>query len=429
MRACDRSVQALKSENSGVISSPITFPIEVNRMTTRSNSLGLVGSDFSIDTFREELRDWLRRELPAVWGSPTRPVRPDEAADMEMRRRFDRALYAAGWAGLSWPTAYGGQDAPIDYERILAEESTEAGAPERYNRVGLGIVAPALLSLGSSAQKDRYLRPILNADEIWCQGFSEPDAGSDLAGLSTRARLVDGSWQITGQKVWTTLSSVADFCLLLARTGGPASGHRGITALMVPMHQAGVTVRPIRQINDSTEFSEVFFDGAKAGSDAVIGVVDGGWHLAMSVLAYERSTNLLNRQVRLAMTLRALRHAARRYRDSVPEPLVDDLVDVWIRSTALQYTVRAHLAEIGRGESPGIGNNATKVYWSETYQALADLALEMRGVVQPEGNELLDDEPDWYDFFLASRASSIYAGTDEIQRNIIAERGLGLPRR
>ena len=386
-------------------------------------------TDFSVDTFRQQLRAWLSRELPAIWGAPSRPVRPPEAADMEQRRRFDRALYAAGWAALSWPAAYGGQDAPIDCERILAEEATEAGAPERYNRVGLGIVAPAIIGFGTAAQKDRYLRPILNADEIWCQGFSEPNAGSDLARLSTRATLVDGSWRITGQKVWTTLSAVADFCLLLARTGEPASGHRGITAFIVPMHQAGVTVRPIRQINDSTEFSEVFFDSAETVPEPVIGVVDRGWQLAMSVLAYERSTNLLNRQVRLAMTLRALRHAAGRYRDSVPEPLVDDLVDIWIRSTALQYTVRDHLAEIGRGDAPGIGNNATKVYWSETYQALGDLALEMRGVVPPAGNELLDDEPDWYDFFLASRASSIYAGTDEIQRNIIAERGLGLPRR
>jgi alkylation response protein AidB-like acyl-CoA dehydrogenase len=390
---------------------------------------GLTGNGFSVETFRQELRAWLGRELPAIWGASTRPVRPTEADDLEMRRRFDRALYAAGWAGLSWPAAYGGQDAPIDCERILAEEAAEAGAPERYNRVGLGIVAPAIIGFGSAAQKERYLRPILNSDEIWCQGFSEPNAGSDLASLSTRAALVDGSWRITGQKVWTTLSAVADFCLLLARTGEPASAHRGITAFIVPIHQAGVIVRPIRQINDSTEFSEVFFDSAEAASDPVIGAVDRGWQLAMSVLAYERSTNLLNRQVRLDMTLRALRHAAGRYRDSVPEPLLDDLVDIWIRSAALKYTVRDHLAEIGRGESPGIGNNATKVYWSETYQALGNLALEMRGVVPPEGNELLDDEPDWYDFFLASRASSIYAGTDEIQRTIIAERGLGLPRR
>jgi alkylation response protein AidB-like acyl-CoA dehydrogenase len=390
---------------------------------------GVTGSGFSADTFRQELRAWLGRELPAIWGAPTRPVRPTEADDLEMRRRFDRALYAAGWAGLSWPAEYGGQGAPIDCERVLAEEAAEAGAPERYNRVGLGIVAPAIIGFGSAAQKERYLRPILNSDEIWCQGFSEPNAGSDLASLSARATLVDGRWRIAGQKVWTTLSAVADFCLLLARTGEPASAHRGITAFIVPMHQAGVVVRPIRQINDSTEFSEVFFDSAETAADPVIGAVDRGWQLAMSVLAYERSTNLLNRQVRLDMTLRALRHAAGRYRDSVPEPLVDDLVDIWIRSAALRYTVRDHLAEIGRGESPGIGNNATKVYWSETYQALGDLALEVRGVVPPEGNELLDDEPDWYDFYLASRASSIYAGTDEIQRTIIAERGLGLPRR
>jgi alkylation response protein AidB-like acyl-CoA dehydrogenase len=380
------------------------------------------------EAFRAELREWLERVLPTVWCAPTPPVRPTEDDDMEMRHRYDRALYAVGWAALSWPAEYGGIDAPVEYESVLAEESARAGAPERYNRVGLGIVAPALIHHGSAAQKERYLRPLLAADEIWCQGFSEPNAGSDLASLATRAELVDGRWRITGQKVWTTLSSIADFCFLLARTGGPDSGHRGITAFIVPMHQAGVTVRPIRQINDSTEFSEVFFDAAETVREPVIGVVDGGWQLAMSVLGYERSTNLLNRQTRLAVAVRALRLAARRYEDTLPDPLLDDLVDVWIRSEALRFAVREHLEEIGSGTAPGIGNNATKVYWSETYQALGDLALRMRGLDPGPAAELLDEEPDWYGFYLGSRAASIYAGTDEIQRNIIAERGLGLPR-
>jgi len=348
---------------------------------------------------------------------------------MAMRRRFDRALHAAGWGALSWPTAYGGRAAPIEWELVLAEEAALAGAPERFNRVGLGIVAPALIQYGSEAQKQRYLGPLLAAEEVWCQGFSEPDAGSDLAGLSTRAELVDGRWRITGQKVWTTLSAVADFCFLLARTGEAGSGHRGITAFIVPMRQDGVVVRPIRQINDSTEFSEVFLDAAETAPEPVIGTVGGGWRLAMSVLGYERSTNLLGRQVRLALAIRALRHAVSTYRDSVPEPLLDDLVDVWIRSEALGRAVREHLAEIGRGQAPGIGDNATKVYWSETYQAVGDLALQVRGLLPDPAHGLLDDEPDWYDFYLGSRASSIYAGTDQIQRTIIAERGLGLPRR
>jgi alkylation response protein AidB-like acyl-CoA dehydrogenase len=385
-------------------------------------------ADHAVARFSDDLREWLAQALPSVWGSPTRPVRPGEAEDMEMRRRFDRALYAAGWAGLSWPSEYGGKDAPIEWERVLAEESAEAGAPERYNRVGLGIVAPALINHGSQAQRARYLRPLLASDEIWCQGFSEPGAGSDLASLATRATLADGRWRITGQKVWTTLSAVADFCFLLARTGEPGSGHRGITAFIVPMRADGVTIRPIRQINGSAEFSEVFFDAAQTVPDPVIGTVGGGWQLAMSVLAYERSTNLLNRQVRLSIALRALRRAARQYRDSVPEPLLDDLVDVWIRAEALRHTVREHLAEIGGGHSPGIGNNATKVYWSQTYQALGNLALEMRGLAPDAGHALLADEPDWYDYYLGSRAASIYAGTDEIQRYIIAGRGLGLPR-
>jgi alkylation response protein AidB-like acyl-CoA dehydrogenase len=194
------------------------------------------------------------------------------------------------------------------------------------------------------------------------------------------------------------------------------------------MRQGAVTVRPIRQINGSTEFSEVFFDDAETVPDPVIGEVDRGWPLAMSVLAYERSTNLLNRQARLAVTVQALCRAASRYGDELPDVLIDELVDVWIRAEALRFAVRAHLDEIGRGEFPGIGNNASKVYWSETYQALANLGLEIRGIVPPAGQALLDDEPDWYEYFLSSRASSIYAGTDEVQRNIVAERGLGLPR-
>jgi alkylation response protein AidB-like acyl-CoA dehydrogenase len=383
---------------------------------------------FTPQAFRAELREWLQGALPSIWGAPTPPVRPTEDDDMEMRHRYDRALYAQGWAALSWPAEYGGMDAPVDYERVLAEESARAGAPERYNRVGLGIVAPALIHHGSPAQKERYLRPLLAADEIWCQGFSEPNAGSDLAALATRATLVDGSWRITGQKVWTTLSSIADFCFLLARTGAPDSGHRGITAFIVPMRQPGVTVRPIRQINGSTEFSEVFFDDAETVAEPVIGDVDRGWHLAMSVLSYERSTNLLSRQTRLAVAVRSLRVAARRYEETIPDPLLDELVDVWIRSEALRFAVREHLAEIGSGQPPGIGNNATKVYWSETYQALGDLALQMRGLEPAATAELLDEEPDWFGFYLGSRAASIYAGTDEIQRNIIAERGLGLPR-
>jgi alkylation response protein AidB-like acyl-CoA dehydrogenase len=382
---------------------------------------------FEPESFRQQLEEWFVTALPAIWGGSAPPVRPTEADDMEMRRRFDRALYAAGWAALSWPREYGGLDADVDFERILAEESAVAGAPERYNRVGLGIVAPALINHGSAAQKERYLIPLLKADEVWCQGFSEPNAGSDLASLTTRASLVDGCWRITGQKVWTTLATVSDFCFLLARTGDPHSAHRGITAFIVPMNQPGVTIRPIRQINDSAEFSEVFFDDAETVQDPVIGEVNGGWQLAMTVLSYERSTNLLNRQTRLAVALNALRGAVAQLGDSVPASLVDDLVELWIRSEALRHTVREHLAEIGVGRAPGIGNNATKVYWSETYQALGALAVQIRGLACEQG-ELSDDEPDWYGYYLGSRAASIYAGTDEVQRNIIAERGLGLPR-
>jgi alkylation response protein AidB-like acyl-CoA dehydrogenase len=375
--------------------------------------------------FRRRLRAWLHTVLPAVWGGANPPGVLDDDAEMALRKRFDEAVHQAGWSGISWPVAYGGRGGSQSQEVIFAEECAEARAPERYNRVALGIAAPALLAYGSDEQKLRYLPRMLDCSEVWCQGFSEPDAGSDLAGLRTRAANQDGRWLITGQKTWTTLATVADYCFLLARSSTEPSRHRGITAFILPLHQPGISIRPLRQINSSREFSEVFYDAAVAADSDVIGEVGQGWEVAMHALGFERSTNLVHRQIRLGLSFRALLEEARQMPAPIAPGSKDRLARLAIRVTALKLTVAAHLAAIEKGGAPGIENNATKVYWSDAYQELGDLALELGGL---DGLLKTAERPEWSQLYLASLAATIYAGTSEIQKNIIAERGLGLPR-
>ena len=377
--------------------------------------------------FRDEARAWLESVVPSLWGSSMPPSSSIEDEEYALRRRFDRALFDGGWAGLSWPTEYGGRGATLRDQLLFSEECAAARAPELFNRVALGIVAPALMMHGSTEQKRRFLPAILRGDEIWCQGFSEPNAGSDLASLATRARLENGRWIIEGQKVWTTLAQFADHCFLLARSNSEKSRHHGITALIVPMLQPGVIVRPIRQINGSEEFSEVFFDGASVDPEGVIGQVDHGWEIAMSALSYERSTNFALRQIRTRYEVAELLDLISTDPSVWPDRLKERLADLYVRSEALRQTVWANITAIDAGSAPGIQTNASKVFWSELSQDIANLGLEMLGydgIVSPTGAPT----DSWARRYLWSRAASIYAGTNEIQRNLIAERGFRLPR-
>jgi len=371
------------------------------------------------DAFREQARTALTQAAASVGWEASPALGAGDGHDRRRRRRLDRLLAERGWAGIAWPVEYGGRGESLRRQAIFAEEASGLGLATPYNRVALGIVAPALILHGSEAQKRRYLPPMLTCEEIWCQGFSEPEAGSDLASLRTSARLAGGHWVINGQKVWTTLGADADFCFLLARTGDD-DRHRGISALLVPMHQPGVRVRPITQINGEQDFCEVWLDSALAPADAILGEVNGGWAVTMSALSHERSLHLLQRQLRYRRLVSELRSSTDW--TVVGAGAQDALIDAEIAGLALAYAMDDQLEVLESGRTPGVAANASKVFWSEAYSRLSGLAADLAFAGQAESAR------DWLQEYYSSLATSIYAGTNEIQRNIIAERGLGLPR-
>jgi|TARA_B110000483_G_scaffold221374_1_gene277284 alkylation response protein AidB-like acyl-CoA dehydrogenase len=375
---------------------------------------------------RSEIRDWFEIIMPELQAlrDPTVPLTENE--DFAMRRRYSELLAQDGWASLAWDRHWGGRGAGFAERLVFAQEAARSDAPDSLSRLGVDIIGPAINVLCDADQSQHFIPGILDASVIWCQGFSEPNAGSDLASLSTRAALdASGNWIINGQKVWTTIGQYADMCLVLARTETDERPHRGISSFAVPMTTPGVTVRPIDQITGGHDFCEVFYDNVVVGPEALIGERGDGWKFAMTALGFERSINFMARQVKLAKQVNDLLAQIRRHRDAVPSRLKDRAVEIHVRTIELQATVSHLMAAIDRGESPGPDNNASKVFWSETFQQMADLGLELEQTVPGFRDPLTVD---WAQMYLSARASTIYAGTSEIQRNIVAERGLGLPK-
>lgn len=375
--------------------------------------------------FRNRLRAW----LDANWGPPRRESAfSDEAHTLEervkLRRDFGLILYRDGFGGLSWDPAYGGRGGSLTQQLIFWQECARAGAPDPINRSALGTIGPALMMFGTEEQRQLYLERILACSDIWCQGFSEPNAGSDLAGLQTRARKTHGGWEITGQKTWTTLAQFADYCFLLARTDPDKPKHKGITAFIVPMHQPGVEIRPIRQINESNEFSDVFFDCAVVSDDHVLGGIDEGWRVAMTALSHERSVNfLMFRHVELSQLVERLVGERIEMATTDDEAVPHGLIDVVIANEALRYSVYAQMTQLEEGQEPGPESNASKVYWSDAYQRLTQLATDL---IPLDGGSA--GAHYWARQYLSARAATIYGGSSEIQLTIVAERALGLPR-
>jgi len=374
---------------------------------------------------RDEVRTWFVQRHDEIWGdvSPTAPR--SEAADVEIRHRYAQILFRDGWAALTWDPCYGGRGWTLREQLVFAQESARAYAPDPLNRAAVEFLGRALAVHGSEEQKTRYLPSVLAGDQLWCQGFSEPEAGSDLASLRTRAVREGDAWRLNGQKVWTTNGQYADLCFLLARTDTEVPRHRGISAFLIDMTVPGVTVRPIEQITGSHEFCELYLDDVMVEDDRLIGRPGEGWNIAMTALGFERSTNFIGRQIRLAQQVQDLLTQVRATPVRIPGRLKDRLVDLYIRSCQLEAMVEVHIGRLDSGVPPGPENNSTKVFWSDTYQMLADLGTEIDSVTQPD---VVTDGTGWFQEYLLSRASTIYAGTGEIQRNIIAERGLGLPR-
>ncbi|WP_174184900.1 acyl-CoA dehydrogenase family protein [Nocardia barduliensis] len=378
------------------------------------------------ERFAADVRDWLEenlngefRELRGLGG----PGREHEAFDE--RLAWDRHLAAAGWTCLGWPKEYGGRAATVRQQVIFHEEYAKANAPARVSHVGEELLGPTLLAFGTQAQKDRFLPGIRNVGELWCQGYSEPGAGSDLAAITTAAHLDGDEWSINGQKIWTSLAHVADWCFVVARTERGSARHKGLSYLLVPMKQPGIDVRPIIQLTGTSEFNEVFFDDARTAADLVVGEPGDGWRIAMGTLTFERGISTLGQQIRFARELADIEALARRI-GAADDPLIADRIDrAWVGLRVL----RAHAMRTmeGAGVDDGAGQaSVAKLLWANWHRGLGELAMAVlgaRGLVAGE-----DDLDEWQRLYLFTRADTIYGGSNEVQRNIIAERVLGLPR-
>jgi len=379
--------------------------------------------------FRRECREWLRANLDWEYGVGFPPQFDDLADEVEYLRGWQRRLAEAGYVGVTWPVEYGGRDAgPLDHY-ILQEELARARAPELVGRIGVNLVGNTLLAHGTDEQKARWLADILNARQLVCQLFSEPDAGSDLASLSTRAVAVDGGWELYGQKVWTSYAQFADWGLCLARTDLDAPKRRGISMFMVDMSADGVDVRPLRQITDESDFNEVFLDGVFVAEDQLIGPLHGGWAVAGATLSHERGTN--PRQLVIHSQLLEELFALAAQRGLLSDANTQqDLAQAFVELRLFQLQNWRALSCAQHGSEPGGETATAKLYWSEMSQRLHRCALEVLGDEAPLWRGAVDNPADgrWQRSWLYYLASSIFAGTNEIQRNIIAERTLGLPR-
>ncbi|KND36668.1 acyl-CoA dehydrogenase family protein [Streptomyces acidiscabies] len=372
--------------------------------------------EFGADDFRTEVRAWLVAHVPS-------------AVD---RRSWERTLGAAGRIGIGWGEGgYGNRPEPLTRQVVWAEEYARSGAPARSGHIGENLLAPTLLAHGTPEQKARFLPPIAAGEELWCQGYSEPGAGSDLAGIRTRAESCAGGYRITGQKIWTSLAHDADWCFVLARSDPESARHKGLTFLLVPMDQPGrIDVRPIRQMTGTSEFNEVFFDGAFAAGEHVVGAAGDGWRVAMSLLGFERGVSTLAQQIGFAEELgRVLETAARTGADA--DPVVRErLVRAWAELRVMRWNA---LRTLGGAQEAG-ATSVAKLLWGGWHQRLGELGVLVRGAGAavgpgawaPEAPYELDEGQRE---FLFSRADTIYGGSDEVQRTIIAERVLGLPKR
>jgi alkylation response protein AidB-like acyl-CoA dehydrogenase len=370
--------------------------------------------------FRRTVRAWLVDNLTGDFAGlrgAGGPGREHEA--FEARLAWERHLAVAGWTCLGWPVEHGGRGASLAQQVIFYEEYAAAGAPARVGHLGEQLLGPTLIAHGTPEQQRRFLPPIRAVDELWCQGYSEPGAGSDLASVATTATLDGDDWVVTGQKVWTSLAHVADWCFVLARTEAGSRRHAGLSYLLVPMRQAGVTVRPIRQLTGGSEFNEVFFDGARTPRDHVVGGVGDGWRVAMATLAFERGVATLGQQVGFRREFDGLVAAARRT-GAIDDPLIRDrLTRAWIDLEVL----RSHGLR-----TRAVDASVTKLLWSRWHRDFGELAMDVLGAPSMVARDAPYDLDEWQRLFLFSRADTIYGGSDEIQRTIIAERVLGLPR-
>jgi alkylation response protein AidB-like acyl-CoA dehydrogenase len=366
--------------------------------------------------FRDELRAWLADNAAGD------PPQADEDTVYAWRRDFQRRLAAGGWAAVHWPREYGGRGATLTQSAIFFEELGRSGAPLPANALGLLLAGPTIMAWGTQEQKDRYLAPIVTADEIWCQGFSEPEAGSDLASLKTKAVKKNGEWIVTGQKVWTSGAQYSKWCMLVARTDFDAPKHKGLSYFLLDMEQDAVQVRPLRQITGESEFNELFIEEARIPDANLLGGEGNGWKVALTTLMNERAGLGFFLQVRLRQLLDELLVEASD-RGLLDDPLIADrLGELHLKAEVLRLTAYRGLSTIEKYGQPGPEGSLVKWMWSETNQQLTQFAADLLGP------EVLHSDNRWSYELLRARGNSIEGGTTEVLKNIVAERVLGLPK-
>ena len=382
--------------------------------------------------FRDEFRSWLRSNVPKDWSSWRE--KPLEES-FSYLRAWQRRLHEGGWAAVSWPKEYGGRGATLMQQAIFWEEMARVEAPPMANALGLGLIGPTIIAYGTDAQKKRFIPKILSADEIWCQGFSEPNAGSDLAALQTEARLDDGDYVVNGQKVWTSYGWAGDWCELVVRTDPAAPKHKGLTVLLVDMKSRGVEVRPLRQMTGESEFNELFFRDVRVPVENVLGKVNDGWNVAVSTLMYERGSygarlHLLFKR-NISRLIELARIVPRNGRTAAEDPLIrQKLAQCFAEIEIMRLNQLRAFSRITATGVPGPEGSIQKIFWSELNQRVQQLAQEILG---PYGHLLAADSHAidkgvWSYGYLRTRGNTIEAGTSEVQRNIIGHFVLGLPR-
>ena len=379
------------------------------------------------EAFREEVRTWLDRNLPATWRhGGVGGYRED--ADEDIQRQWQHRLHEGGWLKLSWPHENGGRGAGPIMQAIYHEEMAKAGAPTILGRLGVSLLAPTLLVHGSPWQKDTYIEKILGGELIFCQGFSEPDAGSDLAGLRARAERRDGRWVLNGQKTWSSGAHYADKSFLLARTDAEADAHKGISFFLVDMHQPGVEVRPIRQMTGGGEFGEIFLTNAVVEDRDLVGEPGAGWKIAMTVFGFERGG--LAQAARFERAVQQLASLARERGAGADANVRQKVAQAQIEAHVFRLIGLRSLTSAQQGHAPGPEASMTKLYWSEMDKRIQETAVGVQGpygALAPDSPFAIE-EGRWQYGWMWAQAETIYAGSSEIQRNIIAERVLGLPR-
>ena len=383
------------------------------------------------ELFREEVATWLRDNLCGEFEEIRGRGGPgDEHMFVQERKAWERKLHEGGWTCIGWPTEHGGRAASVEQQVIFNEEYARAGGPGRMGHIGETLTGPTIIAFGSEEQKQRFLPGILRGEDLWCQGYSEPNAGSDLANVKTRASFDESSqqWKISGQKVWTSLAHESEYCFVIARTDPQSVGHKGLGFFLVKMDQPGVEVRPIEQLTGTSEFNEVFFDEAVCGADDIVGVPGDGWKVAMGLLGFERGVSTLGQQMLFQNEVDEIIRVARDNGAAQNPAIRQRIAEAHVGLRIMRFNSMRMLS--GGGEDGSLQKEAMiyKLYWASWHRNLGKLAMDVLGAE----SEILDGGP--YELnrlqsmYLFTRSDTIYGGTNQIQRNIIAERALGMPR-